>query len=64
MTQSSFIAGALIAGFVLYLAAKGRLPVYTAVLWGPVAKAPEAKTPQGVTAKDMRDAAMVPFSVF
>lgn len=35
MNQSSFIAGALLAGFVLYLAAKGRLSAYTAVLWGP-----------------------------
>lgn len=37
MNQSAFIAGALLAGFVLYVAAKGRLNVYTAVLWGPTA---------------------------
>jgi hypothetical protein len=35
VTQSGFIAGALLAGFVLYLAAKGRLSTYAAVLWGP-----------------------------
>ena len=34
MNQSSFIAAALLAGFVLFLAAKGRLTAYTAVLWG------------------------------
>lgn len=37
MNQSSFIVGALLAGFVLYLAAKGRLTAYTNVLWGPTA---------------------------
>ena len=34
MSQSGFIVGALLAAFVLYLAAKGRLSVYTGVLWG------------------------------
>lgn len=34
MSQSSFIAAALLAGFVLYLAANSRLSVYSAVLWG------------------------------
>lgn len=37
MNQSSFIAGALLGGFVLYLAAQGRLSVYSAVLWGNTA---------------------------
>lgn len=39
MSQSAFIAGALLAGFVLYIAAKGRLVTYTAVLWGPTQSA-------------------------
>lgn len=34
MNQSAFIVGALLAGFVLYLAANKRLAVYTGVLWG------------------------------
>jgi hypothetical protein len=37
MNQSSYIAAALLAGFVLFLAAKGRLTAYTAVLWGATA---------------------------
>lgn len=43
MTQSGFIAGAILALFVLYVAAKGRLTTYTNVLWGPTA----APTPSG-----------------
>jgi hypothetical protein len=39
MSQSTFIVGALIAGFVLYLAMKNRLSVYTGVLWGNTAAA-------------------------
>ena len=35
MTQSSFIVGALVLGFVLFLAVRGRLPTYAAVVWGP-----------------------------
>jgi len=38
MSQSGFIAAALLAAFVFYLAAKGRLPVYAGVLWGPTAQ--------------------------
>lgn len=34
MNQSGTIAAALLAGFVLYLAARDRLKVYAAVLWG------------------------------
>lgn len=34
MDQSSFIAAILLAGFILFLAAKNRLGTYTAVLWG------------------------------
>lgn len=34
MTQSGYIAGALLLGFVVYLAAKNRLGVYAGVLWG------------------------------
>lgn len=34
MTQSGYIAGALLLGFVLYLAAKNRLGVYASVFWG------------------------------
>lgn len=35
MNQSTFIAAALLGSFILYLAAKGRLQTYSAVLWGP-----------------------------
>ena len=34
MNQSTYIVGALILGFVLYLAAKGRFTTYAQVLWG------------------------------
>lgn len=34
MSQSSLLVGLLAAAFLLYVAAKGRLPTYTAVLWG------------------------------
>ena len=37
MSQSGYIAAALLAGFVFWLAAKGRLPTYAAVLWGQTA---------------------------
>lgn len=47
MNQSSYIAAALLGGFVLYLAAKGRLPVYAAVLWGPTAATPPAPSSSG-----------------
>lgn len=39
MSQSSFLVAMLIAGFLFYLAAKGRLGSYTAVLWGDTAQA-------------------------
>ena len=39
MNQSSFIVGALLAGFVIYLAAKGRLSTYAGILWGPTSAA-------------------------
>lgn len=35
MNQSAFIVGALLAAFVLFLAARGRLPLYASILWGP-----------------------------
>lgn len=47
MNQSGTIAAALLAGFVLYLAARDRLKVYAAVLWGAgggAASAPSALT--------------------
>ena len=48
MNQSAFIAGGLLAGFVLYLAAKGRLGAYESVLWGATAPAsPASGAPQG-----------------
>lgn len=37
MDQSAIIAAVVLAGFILYLAAKNRLTAYTAVLWGPTA---------------------------
>lgn len=42
MSQSTYIAAALLACFVLYLAAKNRLSAYTAVLWGATAQTPPA----------------------
>lgn len=35
MSQSALLVGLLAVAFLLYVAAKGRLPVYTNVLWGP-----------------------------
>jgi hypothetical protein len=46
VSQSSFLVGMLGVGFLLYLAAKGRLPTYTGVLWGNTAQAP-AKSGDG-----------------
>ncbi len=40
MNQSGFIVGALLAGFVLFIAARSRLPTYAAVLWGPAPASP------------------------
>jgi len=34
LSQSGYIAAALLAGFIFYLAAQNRLSVYAAVLWG------------------------------
>ncbi len=34
MNQSAILTGALIGGFVLFLAARDRLPVYARILWG------------------------------
>lgn len=35
MSQSAVLVGLLAAGFLLYLAARGRVSSYTSVLWGP-----------------------------
>lgn len=43
MSQSGFIAGVLLAAFVIWLAVNDRLQTYTAVLFGPTA----APKPQG-----------------
>lgn len=43
MSQSATLVAFIVAAFVLYLAAKGRLPVYTGVLWGP----PSQGSPSG-----------------
>lgn len=50
MNQSAIIGGSLLAGFVLFLAARNRLSAYAGVLWGgkpathstPVSKSPTA----------------------
>jgi hypothetical protein len=44
MSQSSFIAAMLLAGFALFLAARGRLPTYAAVLWGPPPAPPSSSS--------------------
>lgn len=38
MSQSALLVGLLAAAFLLYVAAKGRLPVYTQALLGPAPK--------------------------
>ena len=38
MSQSSILVGLLAVTFLLYVAAKGRLPTYTNVLWGKQSK--------------------------
>lgn len=43
MSQSGFIAGMLLAAFIIWLAVNDRLQTYTAVLFGPT----QAPTPQG-----------------
>lgn len=42
MNQSGFIFGALLAGFVLFIAARERLPLYASVVWGPAPAQPSA----------------------
>lgn len=39
MSQSTYIVATLLAGFVLFLAARDRLSAYTAVLWGATTQA-------------------------
>jgi hypothetical protein len=34
LNQSAYIVGALLGGFVLFVASRGRLGLYTSVLWG------------------------------
>ncbi len=43
MSQSGFIAGMLLAAFILWLAINDRLTAYTSVLFGPT----QQPTPQG-----------------
>jgi hypothetical protein len=61
MNQSTFLGGALLAGFILYLAAKNRLSAYGAVFSGGKTAVETEPTANGVTKKQMQDAAMVPF---
>jgi hypothetical protein len=56
VNQSSFIAAVLLAGFVLFLAAKGRLTAYTAVLWG----ATSAPLASGVTTQTQPGDKIIP----
>lgn len=45
MSESSYIGAILLAAFILFLAAKGRLTAYTNVLWGnTAAPAPAASS--------------------
>lgn len=41
MNQSAIIVGSLLAGFVLFLAARNRLGTYVGVLWGPTPDVPQ-----------------------
>lgn len=57
MSQSAVLVGLLAAGFLLYLAAKGRLPTYTAALWGPVTGGDTGKKPDSKS-DDIKDDAL------
>lgn len=56
MNQSAILGGALLAGFVLFLAARDRLTVYERVLWG--AK-PDAHQTGGSGSSALGDAAEI-----
>jgi hypothetical protein len=64
VSQSSFIAAALIAAFVLWLARNNRLGAYTAVLWGataqptPTGSASSSPSASGVTASQLGSVAL------
>lgn len=49
MNQSALVTGALLAGFVLFLAARDRLTVYGDVLFGSAAAAPGGANVGGAT---------------
>lgn len=51
MSQSSIVGATLLAAFVLFLAARGRLKAYTDVLWGPTEQTPPALLPGAGGAK-------------
>jgi hypothetical protein len=46
MSQSALTVGLLGVAFILYLAAKGRLPAYTAVLWGDTSAVNASANPE------------------
>jgi hypothetical protein len=52
VTQSAFIFGALLAAFVLFLAARDRLSTYAGVLWGAPSAAPLKASKSGGSAQD------------
>ncbi len=51
MNQSAVIVGALLAGFVLWIASRGRLGVYASVLWGPTPDAGSSAKPATAAGK-------------
>lgn len=49
MNQSALTAGALLAGFALFLAARDRLSTYGAILWGAAAPSGDKPLDRGTS---------------
>jgi hypothetical protein len=56
VTQSAFIFGALLAAFVLFLAARDRLSTYAGVIWGAPSAAPLKSSGSGSSGGSTKDA--------
>jgi len=57
VNQSAFMTASLLAGFVLFLAARNRLGAYTAVLWGPTSAPASGGGSEPSTSDKVKDAA-------
>lgn len=58
MSQSALLVSMLAAGFLLYVAARGRLPAYASVLWGPAQSSGGGGGGGGVDAEDAAKVAL------